>query len=257
MTRRPYIAALIVILAALVMTGSRARAADAPSIREFDIPTLEKLGQDIYQQDQLAWKATDALRARVKDLRAEGIRGWIVNGNRVRFIRQRGDEIEAAYDIDFREGEEPRVSRSADASLSPEERAQFKARELAGADLDRPCSKNYNSVVLRDPNGHDWLVWLLAATTDPKVVMVGGHYRFTISEDGGKVLSRDALSRSCLVLTKADNAVALATTQLVSDTPVETFVFLNLQHRIPFFVITPNKKMWKIENGHISLDKGQ
>jgi hypothetical protein len=34
-----------------------------PKIREFDIPTLERLGQDIYTQDQFAWKATDVAHA--------------------------------------------------------------------------------------------------------------------------------------------------------------------------------------------------
>ena len=40
-----------------------------PKIREFDIPTIERLGREIYAQDQLAWKATDIALAQRGGLR--------------------------------------------------------------------------------------------------------------------------------------------------------------------------------------------
>src|SRR6188768_623768 len=80
------------------------RAQDAaPEIRRFDLPTIQKLGHDMYVQDQAAWHATDALQALhpMAELQKEKVHGWIVEaeGELVRFIRDGEGGPEAAYDI--------------------------------------------------------------------------------------------------------------------------------------------------------------
>jgi hypothetical protein len=48
-----------------------------PKIREFDIPTIERLGREIHAQDQLAWKATDvasAQRGGERGMRRDGMK---------------------------------------------------------------------------------------------------------------------------------------------------------------------------------------
>jgi hypothetical protein len=100
------------------------------------------------------------------------------------------------------------------------------------------------------------LVWALASTTEPGVVVYGGHYRFMISSDGTKVIQRDALSRSCMSAPPPDPAkgkeVAMFFVQLVSNTPVETAVWLNLQHKTPIMLATPDRRMWDLIDGKIS-----
>jgi hypothetical protein len=120
---------------------------------------------------------------------------------------------------------------------------------------DRP----YNFEVLDDPDGEGFLVYALAATKDPNEVVAGGHSRITVSKDGTKVESVDRLSRSLLVLPKsgpggASKAKALTMTHVVSPTPVETHVFLSLQHKMPFYVATGEKEVWKVEKGTIKKD---
>jgi hypothetical protein len=220
----------------------------------------------MFVQDQAAWHATDALVAQhpQTQLMAEKVRGWIVedgtDGTLVRFIRAGEDGPEAAYDIRYAAGadyahDKPTVSIPADRHLSDAEKIQYSARLLAIKSLTERCGDNYNTVVLKDPEGDGWLAWALAATNNPSKIMAGGHHRLTVSADGTKVIQMDALSRSCLVLDKASpdgkKVDALLVTQLVSDLPVETYVFLSLENGFPFLVLTPDKKVWEVANGHM------
>src|SRR5688500_3686297 len=99
--RRLVLAFCVILAAAPAAAQDRARPAP---IREFDLPTIEALGREIMRQDHAAWVASDALTARVKDLKGAGLLGWIVvdngPGKRVRFLRDVGKGLEAGYDID-------------------------------------------------------------------------------------------------------------------------------------------------------------
>lgn len=228
-------------------------------IRAFDQATIEALGVAIYQQDRRAAVATDALLARTDETSRQTIRGWIFRSERpdatIRFVRERGGLIEAAFDIDDRDGAWA-VTVPIDRALSAFEMAQFKARGLASRNLGRPCSEGYNTVILREPGSDRWLVWLLAATTKPNLVFVGGHVRFTISSDGETIVSRDPLSMTCFALDRNQvpagaRAEAMYMTHLVSDTPVETHVFVSLLHRLTLLIGTPDRMMWEVKEGHM------
>jgi len=105
-------------------------------------------------------------------------------------------------------------------------------------------------VMLPDPEkSENILVYALAATTKTDEVMVGGHYRFTISGDGKRVERADALSRSCMTLKKDKNVVGLAVTTLLDERPQETHVYLSLLHKISLSVITPKRAMWLVSDG--------
>src|ERR1051326_5553310 len=233
-----------------------------PPIRRFDIPTIEKLGRQMYEQDQEAWKATDILRAKHSDdeLKAGNLHGWIVDPfldrDVVRFIHDGANGPEAFYDVTFAKGAEPVLSEPQNRVLNSEELAQYSARTWALKNVERPCSDRYNTIVLKDLERNGWLVWALAATTEPGVVLYGGHYTFSISKDGKTVVQRDALSKGCMNAPPPDptkgNMVMMAFIQLVSDVPVETVVWLNLEHKLPVMIITPDRKEWTITDGHIS-----
>jgi len=256
---------LVVSLACLCLCAP-AQAQDF-GIRSFDIPTLEKLGHDMHVQNLAAWHASDALEAlhARSELIQQKVAGWIVEdqpeGTLVRFIRQSDNGPEAAYDIQYPASvdfarDKPPVTEPKDRQLTDSEKAQFAARTLALKSVTQRCSDSYNTVVLKDPEGDGWLAWALAVTTNPDMIMAGGHHRLTVSADGTKVLQMDLLSRSCAVMEKASGpdgskVAALVTTQLVSNVPVETFVFLNLEYRIPIIVLTPDRTEWGIVNGKI------
>lgn len=256
------ILALGLAFVALTVAGS-ARAQPAPpasAIREFDIATIETLGRLMYRQDAAAWAATDALLAKVKDPGKAGIKGWIVEGvgdtQRVRFLRDAGAGLEVAYDIDVGPKGEAAVHDPVDRALAPEERAAFAARQTAIGHLTHACGPGYNTVVLHDPQGPGWLVWLLAPMRKAGDIPIAGHFRFTISADGSRVERADALSNSCLVMTappagSGKTPVALVVSHVVSPTPVETHVFLQIQSGQPMYVLAGGQ-VWKIDHGHIA-----
>ncbi len=239
-----------------------------PAIRQFDIATLEKLGRELYRQDQLAWVATDVVLAKIGQatLAAGSPAGWVVDvsGEKplVRFLRQQGDGVEAAYDVRFEAQGEPVVETPADRHLTEKQLAQFHALQAAKKELlsgRHPLWKGpYNHVLLDDPAGSGFLVYFLRPKPARDVIPVGGHYRVTVSADGKSVVQVDRLFASFLTVDKrrapGEKVEAAIMSHIVSDTPLETHVFLSLQDSLPFYVITPDKKVWKVDAGSITAD---
>lgn len=231
-----------------------------PKIREFDLKTTELLGRLLFEYDVAAARATDAVFEQNFDLSSYPVRGWIVtednDGFLVAFIGEHTDGYRAIFDVRLSSSGEAEVHFANNRSLSHEELSQFRARQLTRPRISEYCSDRYNSVVLKDPAGAAWLVYWIAATTDPDLIPVGGHYRFTVSMDGLTIQSADRLSRSCLNLDKKDipketSLAALFVTHIVSSTPLETHVFLGLLHQVDFMVgITPDT-MWSVTKGKV------
>lgn len=242
-----------------------------PQIRSFDVETLARLGREINRHDQLAWVATDVLLAAVSttDLKAEQAGGWVVDAPTaekalVRFIRKRGEGFEAAYDVAFKKDAMPQLSTPANRELSPFQLAKVRAlktAEHAVFDGKHPwCDGVPNLAVLDDPDGSGFLVYFLRPKPTNNKVPIGGHYRVTVSADGAVAEQVDQLFASCLTLDKGEvpagsKAAAMVIGHVISDTPLETHVFLSLQEKLPFMVITSDKKTWNVDEGQIALSK--
>jgi len=241
-----------------------ALAANSPAeIRQFDKSTTEKLGVAIYEQDIRAAIATDLLLAKKIDAKKEGLRGWIVEGDAytmlVRFVREKDGPPEAFYDVMFDGTRPPTLQVPSDRRLTPAQLALFKARNLASKGIKRPASRTYNIVMLPDPATDGLLVYALAASVVPNEVVVGGHYRFSISKDGERVLRGDELFVSFLKLSTKPGDLpagahpeALFMNTLLSDLPLETHVYLSLLHKVPLYVSTRDHRIWKVEGGTIT-----
>lgn len=251
--------AIMLILAAAAAAPSPGRAQDAqPAIRPFNISTLEKLGLAMAEQAQEASNADEILTAERRNTEDDGIVGWIFEAaadhNRVRFLRERGQKLEAAYDVIFTKSSQPRFAVPPNRELTARETAQFRARQLAARSIEKPCSQVYNTLAVKDPGSDRWLVWALATAAEPGAVAIGGHTRFTISADGRTIVSRDALSLGCIVITPApptpgSQPLASFVTHLVSDTPVETHVLVSLLYNLPLLVGVPDQSVWRVERG--------
>jgi hypothetical protein len=234
-----------------------------PVIRQFDIPTVEKLGRAMYEQDQFAWKATDIAIAHLGEdgLKAQKTLGWLVEttatGTVVRFVHDTIEGPKFYFDVHFSPEGAAQTSIPTEASLDEQEMAQWRARTLALANITRRCSDHYNTVILKDPEHDGWLVWVMAATTDPNVAIMGGHYRFSVSPDGQKITEKDALSNGCLTLPKSEitsgsNATSFVGQQFVSLGPLETSVFASISYKLPIFIGTLDGKVWKYDADTIS-----
>ncbi|MBW2704241.1 MAG: hypothetical protein JRF33_25760 [Deltaproteobacteria bacterium] len=242
------------------------RASEDPGIREFDMPTIEKLGKAIYERDGYAALATDILLAKVGDVKAlheAKVRGWIVvedKGHfRVRFIKQGPEGFLPAFDVDFSSPEKG-VAAKAEGALTEREVSQFRARQLAIREIKQPCSKRYNTVVLPDVDGEGFIAYCLAATMKTKEVFLGGHYRITVSADGKTVERVDRLSKGCLTLPWGPNdkgqvPAVLVTNHMVSPRPIEIHVWANLVSGMDLAIFTKDGTMWQVENGKVMKTK--
>lgn len=264
MARLPSAFAVILAFAQFVSANLAIADDTPPTIREFDVPTIERLGREMYDQDQLAWKATDiAVEHFTADgMKAQKAQGWIVapsdgGGNIVRFIHETDAGPQSYYDVKFAKDGSWTTSVPDAAPLSATEAAQFGARQLALGSVTRRCSDRYNPIVLKDPQRDGWIAWAMAATSDPGLAVIGGHYRVTVSADGKAALRSDQLSNGCLTLPKPDSKegyklAGLYTSEVVSLAPLETYVFASLSYKIPVMVGTNDGNMWKYDGDTVS-----
>jgi hypothetical protein len=217
----------------------------------------------MYMHDVWAAKASDAVLEKLP-ADAERPGGWITEDHRgVGIVTFAGsDGTTALYRATFRDGpRSPSVEvLPAGSPLTPEQRAMFAARKTALAVPFKPCSKRYNTIVLPAAllRKQGWLVYLVPAGTEPNLVRVGGHYRVHVSADGTQAISVTPFSKSCLTINLQQPGLrveGIFIDQVVTDTPVESHVFLNLLHRLDVVVVT-RKAVWKLWRGNAIFVKG-
>lgn len=252
------IAAAVAVLALAASSGA------ASEIREFDVPTLERLGRELSRRDGIAARATDLVLKEYPIARSLKMRGWITElrktGDAVHFIVETPSGPSLAYTVSFRGSGKPEVQDMRRQSLPDQIAVRYKARGTAMAALrGRLFDAPYNFEVLDDPDGRGFLVYALAALPRTDEVILAGHFRVTVSADGAKAERVDGLSKSLVSSGRiksgsADDATAaLFLIQLVSNKPVETLVYTANLAKKPIYVGTPDRKMWIVENGKMRI----
>ena len=235
------------------------------TIRPFPLPVIMALGVELYQRDKIASDGFDALFAAHPEAQKLPLRGWITQYDkttrRVFFVQgAEGEPPALAYTLTFLPKGAPKIEDGHGAPLPEFVAKRYAARQAAIAAIKNFApGRNYNFEVLDDPEIEGgYIVYGLASSKDADEVVIGGHYRVSVAEDGKTVKQVDALSRSFLVLSKRGaeskdlKPVALYMSHIVSDTPVETHVYLSILHRMPLYVGTSEHTAWKVQDGIIS-----
>jgi hypothetical protein len=254
---------LVSLLAALSLAPAAQAADDAPlpQVEAWPLQQTGAVGTSIFFQDRAAARATDALLARFDGKPPEGLIGWIVvpNGEDqlVRFLLGDPSAPRPGYDIRVdKNGRAGAVIEATGAALPDDQAVRYYARNTAASGIGQlRCAARYNAVVLDDPDGDGWLVWLLASTTDANKVPMGGHYRFHVSADGRTVEKREQLSGGCLDLDRRQSGqngqpVGLVTNVIVAPQPLEVHVFLSLLNRLPIYVAAGDR-IWSVQGALI------
>jgi hypothetical protein len=148
-----------------------------------------------------------------------------------------------------------RVSQQTDRGATNDVRKRAKQTAIAAL-RGKLFNIHYDYVVLDDPDGSGFLVYALGARNSGEVVLAG-HFRVTVSADGETAERVDALSRSLNVVPKqGPNGARVGTlwmVQLVSNIPVETFIYLSNLHHAPIVVGTPDRKIWEVKAGKMQI----
>jgi len=231
---------------------------DRPS--DAELAKLEHLGEAIYLKDWAAAKSTDILLEKIGQPEPGDVNGWVIinegNGYLTRFIRQTPQELKVIYDVRIDAIGKGEFWQGNLRPLSDTEKAMFRARQNAARAAPMECADSYNTVVLEDPDSDGWLVYVLAATTDKKTVVVGGHSRVRVSPDGTEVISVIPLYKSCLVaekpsLEQAEEPTAFYVSFPIADVPSEIHVYLNRLYGYDLYVVTASEK-WLVIDGKIT-----
>jgi hypothetical protein len=215
-----------------------------PAHYQSDVSLAEKLGRAIYRYDRAAWVATDAFLERFPSARTGGMRGWIVVLEKtqwvVTFVSQGGSNDLAAYQVTLDADLKVRgvLEHRPPIPLGSNDRAMFRARQLALQSTERICPTHYNTVVVPASliGSAGWLVYLLPVSTVPGEEYLG-HHRVLVNQEGTSILRSEALSKTCLrTPPPPPNAVAAWVTHLTSPTPIDIHVFRSLASDRPLYV---------------------
>ncbi|MFO7567903.1 MAG: hypothetical protein R6X02_35005 [Enhygromyxa sp.] len=259
--------ALAVLLSTLALAPAACRRGDSSSTPAVgdrgSIPDrltrATELGREIHRRDMLGWWASDLALAYLEPGDAERLRGWVLDADDPGTVHFFGD-----YDGQLGtlvlvrcDGSGPQgcaAERLASpAPLSEQNLAQLRALTAAGSHPEfAPSSESYNHVVLPADDSR-WWVYLIAATTDPDLVMLGRHYRFLVSPDGAEVLEWRAFSKSALVIDRSAelpegaSVAAHVVTHLLDDIPTEMHVWAALNYQTPIGVVTEAGVLWMVD----------
>jgi len=236
------------------------------------IALSESLGRALYYHDKAAAIATDVLAENLGDLSKVSICGYLtlIEGDDqfqptgswlVPFFTDRVAP-KVAYEVRiFPGGSTTSEFKQIVPPTMPQEGmlCLFQARQTALEALSEK-SQPINPVVLPGNiiGERGILVYLIAGTTKPDIVVFGKHYRVLVSEDGKRVKRFEPLTLSAFEMPlhppnePAGEIEGLVITHHLSEWPLETHVFVSLLHKTKIFVVT-NRYIWKVEGGRICL----
>ena len=221
------------------------------------MPDVTARGRALYEYDQAAWHATDAVQAlhppdqlvgRYLALKSE--KGWTVVFGHLNDLRDR-------FLIGYEATQGASLQNFTVAKFDPPKEdtafylAAAKAFDTARHDFlgeKRP----YNISILPAAS-NQLFVYVMPAQTKAEIYPLGGDVRYLIAADGGSIVEKRQLHKSILEIPpssipKGTTPAGGVHTHVLSDVPEDTDVFhvLTRQPPQPEFVGTPNKKMYEI-----------
>ena len=240
----------LVSLASLVLGG--------PVHGQDELRWAERRGSEIFLQDRAASLATD--EATVEFLVRSGIQGYVVTNRElvydVHFIgRCEGSNcVHFRVAVDFEAQSSELVVPEDAAPVSGIIGQLWKARNTALSKPFTMCTPSYNLVVLPEDNAAaaNWVVYLLAATTNANQAVMTGHHRVTVSNDGAEILREEELFNACLVQEVQGDTAGLMITEVVSDYPTELHVFMSMNYNLPIYV-SAGERVYSVARNTIAL----
>jgi hypothetical protein len=239
------------------------------SLTKQEMATIEKasrIGQELYEKDMRAAKASDLVLGAIKREDYPDFAGWVTHKHgklyTVSFYEKKDNIYSVFADVEFDKNDKPTVVINPDRKLDETEISKIRARVSGLQRGFNSCSNRFNTIVMPSDNPDAWDVYVLAATDEAGLVVAGGHRKIVVDKKTGEVLQQYAFSKSCLNIDKTPDDLpagaepaALTLTHIIDVLPAETHVYMSLLHDITFFVIT-DKGMWNVTSGKITYEGG-
>ena len=227
------------------------------------VERAQRVGRELFGNDRASARATDALLAKLGSLEDRGLGGYLALHEAAAdgtpapswLVFFTSDEAppHVLYRVRVPAGEHaPEIVDTPEPLPLPEELVPLLAARERAIEAGAPYEQTVNPLVLRgkDVGSEGTLVFLLAATDQPDLAVLGRHQRVELSADGAKVERIVPLSKGAIELPlrtrQGQRVPALMLTHVLGDAPTESHVLASLQHSLPIFVATA-RGLWKVE----------
>jgi hypothetical protein len=251
MPKRLVTVSLVLFLASISFAGKKKPEPDPV------MPDVTARGRALYEYDQTAWHATDAVQATHPPAQSVGRyiayksdTGWTVAFGH---LNDRRDEFLVGYEATQNATLQEFTVKKLDP---PREDTSFylaaaKAIDIALHDFQGE-KRPYNVAVLPAPPNQLY-VYVIPAQTKAETYPLGGDVRYLISPDGSTIVEKRQLHKSIMEnnpssIPKGSTPAGGYHTHVLSDVPEDTDVFYVLTRKpsIPETVGTLNKKLYEI-----------
>jgi hypothetical protein len=222
------------------------------------------VGREIYLQDKAAAIGAEVLMGSLKTLEGQGLGGYLAlrRGNEAGqplpaflvcfFSDESEPHIRYEVNVPIERNQRPSLATVAPPRRAPEPLAKLIRARKTAIEAAGPFDHAVHPVVLPDPDGV--LVYILAAPTRPKTIVLGKHYRVLVGTDGAaktvEPLSKIAIELAT-VAPDGSQPKALFVTQIVTAYPLETHVAASLTAHLPIYVAT-SRGLWAVDGDSIS-----
>lgn len=252
MPRRLFTISLVLFIASISFAGKKKPEPDSPVM-----PDVTARGRALYEYDQAAWHATDAVQATRPPTQSIGRyiarqsdTGWTVAFGH---LNDQHDRFLIGYEATQGATLQEFTVKKLDP---PQEDTSFylaAARAIDTALRDFQGEKRpYNVAVLPTPPNQLY-VYVIPAQTKTEIYPLGGDVRYLMTADGNTVAAKRQMHKSVIEidrssLPKGSTPVAGYHTHILSDVPEDSDVFhvLTRQPSRPEFIGTRNKKLYQI-----------
>ncbi len=254
-----------VTAAAVAVIVLRAGAQEAVPPTAEALAAISERGQLLYEYDQAAWHATDAVQmANPKTVEGQHCIARKVNGNwTVVFgkLHEEGSRFGITY-----EANEQATLRDFAVRKEPEEREDegfflYAARAIEVATKDFGVVKRPYNVAVLPARAEQLYVYLYPAQTGARVYPLGGDVRYLVDADGTKLLEKRQMHKAIteIALRPGKRVASGFHTHVLSDLVEDTDVFhvLTEDPPIPEFIATPHFLYQVKTDGTIQLEKGK
>jgi hypothetical protein len=228
-----------------------------------ELAAITERGKMLYEYDQAAWHATDALQlANPKTVEGQRYIAKKENGKwQVVFGRLNEERSQFAIVYEAEQQANPREFAVQKAPEGREDEGYFlfaaRAIEVAMKDFGE-ASRPYNVAVLPGP-AEQLYVYLYPAQTKPRVYPLGGDTRYLVRADGMKILERRQMHKTILEAAPPPGKKVAAGyhSHALSDVPEDTDVFhvLTQDPRGPEMVVTAHFLYEVKTDGTIQIKK--
>ena len=193
-------------------------------------------------------------------------KGWTtteVDKNRLRtaFIAELNGELVSVFDAETKGRKvKKKTTYPTGRPLTDAETVQYHAKRAFTAKDIEPCAEflPMNAAVIPAPDGGAPYLYLMSATKESNLVVLGRHFRFRVSENGNSLSEKTGFTNGCIGLSSATSnggtPVGLVISHLLTPYPQEHHVFASLANDIPLFVTMPKTgTTWKVDGTSICL----